>query len=102
MVVVKVCVWLYVPLAINQFSKPRKKTLRVLAEGQVHGHFKFKCQGQGRSHGQGQNLGKCHVQGHVRGRGQGQCLCVWLYVPLASPDDRLLTAPLAPSTGLIR
>jgi len=48
--------------------------------------------GQGHLQGQGQSLGEGHVQGH--GRGQGQCLCVCLHVPLASPEDCLLTAPL--------
>jgi len=54
--------------------------------------------GQGRILGQGQILGQGHVQGH----GRGQCLCVCLLVHVASPDDSLLTAPLALSTGLIR
>ena len=50
--------------------------------------------GQDQSLGQGQSLGEGHVQD--QGRGQGQSLCVWLHVHLASPDDSLLTAPLAP------
>jgi len=37
--------------------------------------------------GQGQSLGQGHAQGH--GRGQGQSLCVWFYVPLASPENPL-------------
>ena len=63
-------------------------------------HFQDQGQVQGRILGQGQSLGQGHVQGHSRGRGQDQCLCVWIYVTLASPDDCLLTVP--PPTGLIR
>ena len=81
---------------------------KLIFQGKVQGHLqgpgRNQSQGQslGQEHlqGQGQSLGEGSVQGH--GRGQGQCLCMWLYVPLASPEDCLLTAPLAPLTGLIR
>jgi len=81
----------------------------IIFQGQIQGYFQGQVQGQ--SQGQGQSLGQGHLQGQRQSlgeghgqRGQDQCLHLglYMYLPLASPEDCLLTAPLAPSTGLIR
>ena len=84
--------------------------LLIYTDSRPREEFKGHFQGQGQIRDQGQIWGKGQilvqgqimVQGHPQGhcRGQGQCLYVWLYVPLASPEDCLLTAPMVPSTGL--
>ena len=92
---------------------------KLISQGQVQGHF----QGQGQILGRGQILGqvisKVKVKFWVKVRFWVKVIskvkvkvmskvvvkvnvCVWLYVPLASPEDCLFTAQLAPSTGLIR
>ena len=87
---------MHLPLEGDYDIPPDSQIVRGFSKVKFKVIFQGHGQRQGQGHLQGQGLGEGHVQGH------GECLCVWLYLPLAKPEDCLLTAPLALSTGLIR